>query len=608
MKNVNGLLITALLSLLLTVPAFSQQDSVNQIEDLKERIDRIQEQNEQLIRKIQQENAKRIKELQERIEELETQKRYTTGSDKPDEQLDSRIESIVDKKIEAKTPEWIKIGFSEDFPSYYRSRVRFIKNGTFLGATDSTDEIFFADSRLAIAPVVNVHDYLSVRTQFDIARNVIWGGTGDELIDDTLYEAPSPSDSFRGALLRDVTDTFSGEFLSPTEDVDLVDLRSLYFVATTPYGEFWVGRQPFDWGMGIVNNAGSMPDQDLGSIVDRFEFDTALLSLIDKKWERLETNFIIDRLKEGRSIGSFDEGDGWDAGFVLLYHGDNYKLGAYLFGIFQNNFALGEGLTADLDPGINTSLFATYTLSPFRFSFEMQHIFGEINDIGDPVIGFLGQDHIDITWDNISLAARTEYHTYNRYVKDVNLEFGLAKGDDASTPDKLEGNVLFFNNAFTVDNLLFKHVIPTVYAMEGSVINSFYFRTWSTMRLADSLYLTPQALLAWVDERNALSADLFSPMPKVDRFLGTELEATLSWKIMDNMWFDLIGSLIFSGGGLDGLMAQRAFIEGASDSLDEADPANLPFAVQGRFVITLDDIIGNWTGTSTNMQRAFFGY
>lgn len=607
MKNAIGIVLSLSLLFILPSPVFSQEKPGSQIDVLKERIDQIQQQNEELIRKIQQENAARIKELQQRIEELE-EKRYTKEPEIKEDDLDRKIKTIVDESIESKTPEWIKIGFSEDFPSYYRSRARFIKNGTFLGVTDSTDEIFFADSRLAIAPVVNVHDYLSVRTQFDIARNIIWGGTGDELIDDTLYEAPSPRDSFRGALLRDVTNTFSGDFLSPTEDVDLVDIRSLYFVATTPYGEFWVGRQPFDWGMGIVNNAGSMPDQDLGSIVDRFEFDTALLSLIDEKWRRLETNFIIDRLREGRSIGSFDEGDGWDAGFVLLYHGDNYKLGAYLFGIFQNNFALGEGLTADLDPGMNTSLFASYTLSPFRFSFELQHLFGEINDISEPVSTFLGQDSIDITWDNISIAARTEYHPYHSSVKDVSLEFGWAKGDDASTPDKLEGNVLFFNNAFAVDNLLFKHVVPTIYAMEGSVINSFYFRTWSTLRLTDSLYLTPQALLAWVDERSALSTDLFNPLPKVDRFMGTEIEATLSWKLMDNLWFDLIGSFIFSGGGLDDLMAQRAFIEGATDSIDEADPADIPYAVQGRFIITLDDIIGTWTGTSANKQRAFFGY
>lgn len=607
MKNfIRGIL---LFLFVLSVPggAKSQQNSQSQVEALKNRIEEIQKQNEELILKIQKENAERINELQERIDELEETK-YTEQDDKKSEALDSRIKKIVDESIESTTPDWIKIGFSEDFPSYFRTRGRFIKNGTFLGATDATDEIFFVDSRLAIAPVINVHDYLSVRTQFDIARNIIWGGTGDELIDDTLYEAPSPTDSYRGALLRDVTNTFSGEFLSPTEDIDLVDLRSLYFVATTEYGEFWVGRQPFDWGMGIVNNAGSLPDQDLGSIVDRFEFDTALLTLLDEKWRKLETNFIIDRLREGRSIGSFDEGDGWDIGLVLLYHGDNYKLGAYLFGIFQNNFALGEGLTADLDPGINSSLYATYTLNPFRFSFEMQHLFGEITDISDPVSDFLGKDSIDITWDNISLAARTEYHPYIKGVEDVSVEFGWAKGDDASTPGELEGNVLFFNNAFTVDNLLFKHVVPTVYASEGSVINSFYFRTWSTLRLSDSLYLTPQALLAWVDERNALSTDLFTPLPKVDRFMGTELEATLSWKIMDHLWFDLIGSMIFSGGGLDDLMAQRAFIEGAADSIGEADPADFPFAIQGRFIITLDDIVEDWTGTSTNRQRAFFGY
>ena len=190
-----------------------------------------------------------------------------------------------DEKIGLKSFNSINFGFSKDFPSYFRSRGRYIQNGTFLGVTSADDEVFFFDSRLLISPKLDVEDYLSVRGQFDIARNIIWGGTGDELLSDTVFEAPSPGDSFRGAFIRDVTSTLTGDILTATDDdIDLVDIRSLYMVARTSYGEFYVGRQPFDFGLGIFNNAGGMPDQDLGSIVDRLEFDTLPFSLINDTW------------------------------------------------------------------------------------------------------------------------------------------------------------------------------------------------------------------------------------------------------------------------------------------------------------------------------------
>ena len=54
-------------------------------------------------------------------------------------------------------------------------------------------------------------------------------------------------------------------------------------------------------------------------------------------------------------------------------------------------------------------------------------------------------------------------------------------------PDEIEGNTVFFNNAYVIDSLMYKHIIPTIYALEGSVINSYYFRGWTTLRLTDDL-------------------------------------------------------------------------------------------------------------------------
>lgn len=586
--------------------SYSQDDYGTAIEELKQQIEEIQRINEEQLRRIQEESERKIEALLERIDELEMEKAVEEPRMVVDERtLDLKIREAVEDR-EVRTDSRIKVDFSPDFPSYYRTRVRFLDNATFVGAASSKDEVFFADSRLLLSPRISYDDFISVRAQFDIARNLIWGGMGDELVSDRLFSAPNPRDSFRGAILRDVVNTQSGDILSPTEEIDLVDIRSLYMVAVTDYGVLWAGRQPFDWGLGLLNNAGSMPDQDLGSIVDRINFDTAPFSLIDEKWEKLLFSFIVDRLSEGRSIGTFDQGDGWDVGLAMMYKDTHLEFGAYVFGIFQKNFALSDGITADLDDTINWSAYAIYRYDPFRFSFEFQQLFGKISNISEPLRSAVGE-RINITGDNISLITRVEYHPPSYFVRSANLEFGFAGGDDASTPDKIEGNTIYFNNAYVIDNLLYKHMIPNIYALEGSVINSYYLRGWSTLRLNDSFYLTPQLLFGWVHERNALAADPFSPLPRVGNFLGTEVEATLTWKIRDHLWFDLIGSLVFSGSGLDDLLSQRAFIEGAVDSINDADPASVPFAVQGRFIITFDSIIDRWTGNSTVMQRAWFG-
>jgi len=577
-----------------------------QIEDLRNQIQDMKMQHQRRMEEIERDYRKKIEEIEKRINDMQPKQ---SPEEQKEQMGEDKVELVYKKKgprVKPSSPS-IELLFNTDFPSYYRTRARVFKNATFAGAVPGEDDdIFFVDSRLLLSPMLKIGDKLSIRSQLDIAKNIVWGGLTDESVTQKVFEAPSPTDSFRGALLRDVTDTLSGGVTSPVDkDEDFFDIRSLYVVAEIPIGELWIGRQPFDWGLGILNNAGSMPDQDLGSIVDRFEFDTAPFSLLDKRWEDLVFFVIVDRLAEGQRISTLDEGDGWEVGGGIFYEGKKLKLGGYIFSVYQNNFDLSDGLSADISPAINWSLYFDYKSDIFRFALEFEHLFGDISDLDAPLPDLIGSDNIDITAGNFLLGARAEFYPRRDGTTVVALEGGVASGDDASTPDKLEGGGIFFNNAFTIDNLLFKHIIPTVYATEGSVINSWYFRGWSTVRLNESLYFTPQALFAWVDKKNALGLDVLTPLSKVDRFLGTELEGTLTWKILDRFWFDFIGSVVIAGGGLDDLISQRAFIEGVVSSVEAADPPSTPFAFQWRLVILLDSTVKGWSGSSSFLPRFY---
>jgi hypothetical protein len=573
-----------------------------QIEVLKEQIKEIQRQNQEQIEELRRQNQKQIEDLQKKIENLEA------GKKEPEQK---KMEDLTVKKEPEEKGIWWKnfigIGFNPDFTSYFRTRASVFKNATFIGAVPGqNDNIFFVDSRLLISPMIKIGENLSIRSQIDVFKNIIWGGLGNDSVSQKLFVAPSSSDSFRGALLREVTDTVSGNVLSPTDtNNQFFNIRSLYMVAKLPIGELWVGRQPFDWGLGILNNAGSLPDQDLGSVVDRFELDTAPLALLDKRLENLLFSFIVDRLSQGTTISN-NQGEGWEYGVSIYYKESNLEVGGYIFQLFQNNFNLSNGLTADLSNTFEWSFYSRYKKDPFVFSFEFQDLFGKVNNLQAPLPTFIGSNSIDISPKNFLLAGRVEFYPSVKWISAIAVEGGGAKGDNTTTPNKLEGNGIFFNNAYTIDNLLFKHIIPNIYANEGSVTNSWYLRAWSALKLNDRLYFTPQAIFAWVDQRNALGLDFVTPLPKVDRFLGTELEGTLSWKILDHLYFDIIGSVVIAGGGLKDLYSQRAFIEGIVPSIDAARPPAAPFAFQGRFVVTLDSVIKTWTGSSSLLQRGFY--
>ena len=188
------------------------------------------------------------------------------------------------------------------------------------------------------------------------------------------------------------------------------------------------------------------------------------------------------------------------------------------------------------------------------------------------------------------MAGRLEVHpSMMAQVSTIGIEAGWAQGDDGATPE-IEGNALPFSPAYNVDNLLFKHVIPTVYNIEGSVINAIYARVYANMQLADNLGFTPQVLFAWNDESNAVSAFDSGPFgagipagTEVEDYLGTEIEGTLSWTLHPGVNLDFIGSLVLAGDGLTDLMEAHGAANGETGAVEETI-----WAYQTRLMVYID--------------------
>ena len=257
------------------------------------------------------------------------------------------------------------------FPSYMRTRARYINNATFMNTLtdaqaqagelgdDADDEIFLVDTTLRLTPQLALSDLVTVRAQVDVASNMIWGGSTAHFFGGTLGEDDSvvlsdlrPSDRFNGAILtggKAVDDDF-GYFNVRMLHADIVLPNNLGFVR--------VGRQPFDWGLGILANGGHDPHSDLGFVVDR------LLWL--KSFPAGEGTFTLvlvsDVFSNGSSLFS-GSGNGYDilaaAGIYNQQVGDvNLTVGGYAFPyLHQNNIFNDEGFGYNWDVD-RTSLYA----------------------------------------------------------------------------------------------------------------------------------------------------------------------------------------------------------------------------------------------------------
>ncbi|MEQ9620013.1 MAG: hypothetical protein RIG61_12680 [Deltaproteobacteria bacterium] len=486
------------------------------------------------------------------------------------------------------------------FPSYMRTRARFIQNATFisaltrqnaqdLGFNDNDDTIFFADTTLRLTPQLVLSDAVTIRAQLNVFDNNIWGGSTTELLggrNTVVNSSLSFSDRFRGAIL-------TGPLA--IDDPGFFDVRMLHADIVLPHnlGFLRVGRQPFDWGIGILANGGWDPYSDLGFVLDRFLY----LKSFAAGQSSITFVFVSDRFTQGNSVVTA-QGDGWDGGAAALIFnhpnvgGVNLTLGGYVFPyIHQTNFASFP--FNGTDPGVppNAGAFTSgVTLDRltlysglldlktdlWRLVGEIQGSWGEIAIDGAP--------DVDIDASNIIWAARAEVYP-GWPIKMIGAEFGWAKGDDLST-DEIEGGVIFFNPAYNLDNLLFKHIIPNIYQVESSVFNAYYARAWGTVKLIDEISFTPQVVVAFNEETD----NPFPGVDSIDTYMGTEVEGTLTWHIHPGVSLDLIGGVVFTGDSLETLLEAQALNTLAANDIDpeRVNYDETPWTVQGRLMIFID--------------------
>jgi uncharacterized protein (TIGR04551 family) len=140
--------------------------------------------------------------------------------------------------------------------------------------------------RLRLEPTLNVSEDIRIHTQIDVLDNLVLGSTPEGLFQNVNQVAPIPF--------------LSAGQVPPESGVNSdrasIRVKQAYAEVRTLLGLLTFGRQPSEWGLGILSNAGNGTNDDFGDTVDRIKF---ALTLPDTPVGRLTLVPMIDWMASG---------------------------------------------------------------------------------------------------------------------------------------------------------------------------------------------------------------------------------------------------------------------------------------------------------------------
>ncbi len=244
-----------------------------------------------------------------------------------------------------------KVAMAVEFTAhgYYRTRFEYthdldlqrpnagvVPNDPDNNSNDRFGTIAFGQQRFRLEPGIKLNDHISLHGQIDFLDNLLFGQS-----DVTSLQISNP---VVGTLALPAANGPFGVIASPGGDVlgsggGNVAVKQAYVDILTSGGKFRIGRQPSQFGLGILTNDGSDLDSDFGDNFDRILY---LAGLDLKNGGRLNIGFSYDFAFEATrdpSISGLDTGiksnwnDSLQAGMIVLYQADTFEVGA--FGAFR---------------------------------------------------------------------------------------------------------------------------------------------------------------------------------------------------------------------------------------------------------------------------------
>lgn len=470
------------------------------------------------------------------------------------------------------------ISFAIEFSAhgYYRQRYEYThdldlqrpNSGIVPGdpASDSNDRfgtIAFAQQRFRLNPLLKLNDHISFHGQIDFLDNLLFGQSDVAVLQISnpivgtvaLPPANGPFGTL-GSTGGDVLGSGGGN----------VNVRRMYVDILTAGGKFRIGRQPSQWGLGILTNDGDGPEGDFGDTFDRILY---LAGLDLGKGNRINIGVVYDFAFENQrdpSIGGLDQGidsnwnDSLQTGLILLYQTENWELGTFSTMRFRDgddlqptttatyidttdldgdgNITEGVELPAGIDGDTLLGVFDLYGrfnfLRHYRLGFEALAILGKLAPgiaidaiiLDDPAQAGVTNPldaPIELGRSDVSIfMGALEFDAWWDFGGEVHLQSGFASGDSAPVSSRI--TQLGFRQDYDIALLLFDVPLGSSPAIRVSGIseqgrkpmspnyinNAIYaaleykheFDITSGVPWADDFKIGGKVITAWAPSRN----------------------------------------------------------------------------------------------------------
>lgn len=402
---------------------------------------------------------------------------------------------------------------------------------------DSKDRKAYGLNFLYLQPKIVASDGVNIVSRFDIFANTHPAYKNSQL-GSTIGSGLSPSGSTANG--ANVT--------SENQDASLLRVSQLYLNVNHEYGSLIAGRAPIDFGLGITHNAGLDPFAHWYDTKDMVGYKFII--------DNISFMPIIARVSQkdfGQGVTISDQ--------IFVFEYDNKDIGAKA-GLFhqtrRGSIESNDALTvpnalpiagATLDSGWSTqtiNLFFGRSWEAFQFKLEASFLTG---DTGLVVAS------VPVKFNSYAVAAEVLFPIQNKW--EFAAKFGVASGDDPTTPNTLEGYQ--FDRNYDVAMLLFNHrmgrkdflttklIHPTNIGSPLNVGNSA-----DDEAIGNVVYIAPAVKYKW-DEKFDIKSTLIyaqlmvNPTNSLDfsKDLGAELDIELIYKPRERVtWSNQIGFLL----------------------------------------------------------------
>lgn len=380
----------------------------------------------------------------------------------------SKFKALVFLGILVSSSQVLAVGV--DMNGYFRSRYNLHYNLD-LDTSAKPQMRNFADFRFRLNPEFLITDQIRVKTSFNIVDGVL----GDSPFKGIPYSNPAQEND---GLLNETSDSDVGQTMDSSEmtnwvyggvkapdaatrtaNLTPVQLRRAWLEWESDMGVLKVGRMPYQFGLGILGNAGDDPDQDIGSTRDRIVFETGfgnyyLAPGIGWQQEGLLDRGTDDYYEYFFTIGRRDEGQ-------------EIAINVSYLALDKPNNATTNG--SFVSTSTSYWVLDVYGRNKFRFA-----------DVGVEAVLFAG-DYLGKSLFAVNAAARAELNP----VKEVHAlaEVGFSSGTSQSDVDKNDIKTYAFNRDYNISMILFEEATPggqlgssSTAPHSGAISNAIYLR------------------------------------------------------------------------------------------------------------------------------------